>query len=169
MTGLATSQDYPTLNGMAPSWADIATTIDVVGGGTLRDIDYAGFSFESAVEVGEQRGASGGRVMRRTVGAKTDTASATYYRSGLRRLVEALIPLAPTRGNQRLVSLAPFSVLIQHSWAGDPDIYEVRLKGCRLLKIAESFAEGNEAEKVELDIHPIEIAWLINGVEVVLL
>jgi hypothetical protein len=163
------NQEFPSLNDIAPSWADIQTTHTVSGGSLLDMIDYSGIKFSSKVETGEQRGASGGRVMKRTTGSLKHTASATYYRSGLRKLVKALVPLAPTRGNQSLVSLVPFDVLIQHSPPGESEIYTVKIKGCRLLGIDMSMTEGNDADKVECDINPIEIVNIIDGKEVVLL
>lgn len=164
----ATSQEYPTINGYAPSWADIQVTIDAVGGETVKDIDFAGFKVASKLTVGKQKGASGGRVIRRTSGDKEDTASATYYRSGLRTLIKALIPMAPTRGNQVLIGLVAFTIQIQHTPPGETEIHEIVLKGCRLVGFDFTMAEGPDADKVELELDPIENALLIDGKEVVL-
>jgi hypothetical protein len=169
MPAITGSQEYPTLNGIAPSWADITTVFDVVDGASVKDIDYAGFKYNSTVEVGAQM--KGGVVVKRTTGQKKDEASATFYKSGLRQLMDLLAATAPTRGARKLIGLVPFSISIQHSPPGaDPsDIYEVRLRGCRLLKIDETLAEGTDAEKVEIDLAPIEVIWLRNGVELALL
>jgi hypothetical protein len=167
--GAAVSQEYPTIDGIAPSWADIVTTIQVAGGVTLKDIDYAAFNTDTVVEVGDQVGASGGRVMRRTSGSKKDSASATYYRSGLRKLIKALIPYAPTRGNQVLISLVHFDILIQHTPPGESEIYQLKIKGARLTQSAFKFAEGNEADKVEVTFSTAEVVQIIDGKEVVLL
>ena len=145
------------------------TTIHVSGGETVVDIDYAGFKFGTVVEVGEQRGASGGRLMKRTTGSKKDTLSATYYKSGLRKLLRALMAVAPQRGNQRLVSLVHFDIQTLHTPPGADGIYEQTARGCRLLKIDGGWTEGNEAEKVELEFSPAEIYFAIDSVEVVLL
>jgi hypothetical protein len=167
--GAAVSQEFPIVDGIACSWADIVTTVDVLGGGTLRDIDYKAINTGSTVEIGEQRGASGGRVIRRTSGSKKDEASGTWYRSGFRKLVKALIPYAPTRGNQVLISLVHFSLLVQHTPVGESEIYQVRMKGCRLLGRDYKWAEGNDADVVEVALHPVEVVDLIDGKEVVLL
>lgn len=167
--GAAVSQEYPVVDGIASSWADIITTIDVLGGQTLRDIDYAAINTGSTVEIGEQLGASGGRVMRRTSGSAKNTASATYYRSGFRKLVKALMPYAPVRGNQVLISQVHFNILVQHTPLGETEIYQVKIKGCRLLGRDYKFAEGNDADKVELALNPIEVCDIIDGKEVVLL
>jgi hypothetical protein len=163
------NQASPAINDYAPSWADIAVTFTVSGGQALETADIAGVNWSSSVEVGEQRGASGGRVMARTRGDVSYEASLTLYRSGVRKLQRALIEQAPTRGNQALISLAAFDVLIQHTPQGETDIYTTKIKGCRLLGLSDDMAEGNEADKVELTLSPIEIVQIVDGVEVALI
>jgi hypothetical protein len=164
-----TNQAYPSLNDIEPSWADIATTFTVFGGDILDMADIAGIKWDDKVEVGMRRGASGGRVMARTTGSVTNTASAELYRSGHRRLVKALMSKAPTRGSQRLISLVGFDIMIQHTPPGETEIYVVKLSGCRLLGRSFDMKEGNDADKVAVDLNPIGIAEIINGQEVVLL
>ncbi len=163
------NQALPSLNDIEPSWADIATTFTVYGGDILEMIDIAGLKWSRKVEVGERRGASGGRVMARTTGSGSQEASATLYRSGLRRLIKALMSKAPTRGNQRLISLVGFDILVQHTPPGETEIYVSKLKGCRYLSDADDMKEGNEPDKVELTLNPIEIVNIIGGEEVALL
>ena len=165
---VAVSQEFPTVNEKACSWADISTTINISGGATLKDIDYSGFKANSTLELGEQRGASGGRVMKRTSGSLKDEASATYYKSGFRTLVTALMVNAPTRGNQRLVGQVEFNISVKHSVPGDDSIYELVIVGARLTKWDATMAEGNEADKLEIDLNPLRVFWKINGLEVVL-
>lgn len=162
-------QEYPTLNDLAPSWADIVTSFTIYGGSLLETTDYSAINWSSSVEVGEKRGASGGRVMARTSGAASHEASATFYRSGFRKLLRALMEKAPVRGNQRLVSLVGFDVLIQHTPVGETEIYQTKIKGCRLLGASASMAEGVDADVLELTLNPIEIVQIIDGVEVALL
>lgn len=164
-----TNQAYPSLNDIEPSWADIAATFTVYGGDILDMADFAGVKWSRKVEVGERRGASGGRVMARTTGSVTYEASATMYRSGNRRLVKALMSKAPTRGNQRLISLVGFDILIQHTPPGETEIYVTKIKGCRFLGDSDDMKEGNDADKIELTLNPIEIVQIINGQEVVML
>lgn len=162
--------DYPTYNDVAPSWSDIDTVLNISGGVSLKDIDYKGIKCNSTVAVGEQRGASGGRVIKRTTGAKTDTASASYYRSGLQKLFKALVAVAPKDKQGRpQISLVTFDVVANHTPPTSTEIYTVVIRGCRLIKTDASFAEGNEADVVELDLHPMEVVWMVDGKEVVLL
>jgi len=163
------NQEYPSINEIAPSWADIRTSFSVIGGDLLEMIDYAGIKHSGKVEVGEQRGASGGRVMARTTGQASYEASATLYRSGLRKLLKALKKQAPSRGNQKMVAVVGFDILIQHTPPGETEIYEVKLKGCRFLGNADDMKEGNEADKIEVTLNPIEIVQIIDGEEIVLL
>src|SRR5665213_779363 len=161
-----TNQAFPSLNGIAASWADVQTTITPDQATALQTIDYSAINWDRAVTVGEQRGASGGRVMARTTGSVAYTADATFYYSGYRALLKSLMQNAPTRGNQKIISGVSFDILIQHSVPGDPEIYTVKLKGCRLLGDAAKLKEGTDADQLDLTLNPIEIVNIINGVEV---
>lgn len=169
---MALSNDYPVLDGIAPSFADIALKITPAGGPILTTKDFAALSSGRTVEVGEQRGASGGRVMRRTTGSISYEASITFYRSGLQKLLRAFAGLAPTRGNQKIVGLVHFGVQIQHTppfASGDVEIYERRWKGCRIIGDTHDNAEGTDADQIEVPVSVIEIVDIIDGQEVVLL
>lgn len=163
------NQAFPTLNDIEPSWADIAVTATVSGGQLIQMADVAALKWSRKVEVGEKRGASGGRVMARTTGQASYEASATFYRSGVRNLIKALMAVAPTRGNQVVISLASFDILVQHSPPGETEIYQVKIKGCRFLGDADDMKEGMDPDKVEVTLNPLEIANIINGKEVVML
>jgi hypothetical protein len=163
------NQAFPSLNDIEPSWADIATTFTVYGGDALDMADIASLKWDDKVTVGERRGASGGRVMARTTGALDSAASAELYRSGHRRLIKSLMAKAPQRGNQRLISLVGFDILIQHTPPGEVEIYTVKLKGCRLLGRALDMKEGTDADKVAVELNPMSIVEIINGLEVVLI
>jgi hypothetical protein len=163
------NQLYPSVNGYSPSWADIKISFTVDGGDLLEEVDIMSIKWSRKVEVGEQRGTSGGRVMARTTGQGSQEASMSVYRSGLRRLVKSLMAKAPTRGNQVVISLVSFDILIQHTPPGETEIYTTKIKGCRYLGDADDMKEGNEADKVEVTLNPIEIANIIDGQEVVLL
>lgn len=165
------NQDYPTLNGEAQSWSNVSATLTPNGGTALDTKDFSDISWSRSLEVGEQRGASGGRVMRRTVGQVSYESSITLYASGYERLIAALKEIAPTRGNQALISLVAFDLQIFHTPVIDAEetIREVKLKGCRVLSDSFSGAEGTDADKVEVGISVIEIAKLVDGQEVVLI
>jgi hypothetical protein len=163
------SQSYPSLNDIDPSWADIGVTFTVFGGALIEMADIAGLKWSRKVEVGERRGASGGRVMARTTGQGSQEASATLYRGGLRRLIKGLAAKAPLRGNQRLIALVAFDIMVQHTPPGETEIYQTKIKGCRYLGDSDDMKEGNEADKVEVTLNPIEIVQIVNGEEIVLI
>ncbi len=166
---MAINQLYPALNDIEPSWADIVVTTTVYDGALLENIDIAGITWGRTVEVGERRGGSGGRVMARTTGSVSYEASMTLYRSGYRRMLKALAAVAPTRGNQKLISLVGFDVMIQHSPPGEVEIYQTKIKGCRFLGDSNDNAEGTDADKIELTLSPLEIVQIINGEEIALI
>lgn len=163
------NQAYPSLNGIEPSWADITCTFTISGGVLIEMDAIAALKWSRKVEVGERRGASGGRVMARTLGQGSQEASGTLYRSGVRQLIKGLVAQAPTRGNQAVISVVAFDVLVQHTPFGETEIYQSKLKGCRYLGDADDMKEGNDADKIEITLNPIEIVNIIAGVEVVLL
>lgn len=163
------NQAYPSLNDFEPSWADIAITATATGAPLLEMSAVAALKWSRKVEVGEARGTSGGRIMKRTTGQGSQDASGTFYRSGMRALIKSLMAVAPTRGNQVLISLVSFDIDIQHTPPGETEIYHVRIKGCRYLGDSDDMKEGTDADKVEITLNPIEIANIVNGQEVVLL
>lgn len=160
----------PTLNGTAPSWAEIDTTFNVVGGETLQTIDYAAINWESAVTRGAQKGASGGRKKKRTSGELENSADCEFYRDGLRAFKKKLAAIAPKdEAGRPKLSQVTFDVIIKHSVADDPEIYIIKLLGCHLDKNAGKHAEGSDADKVSCDLNPLEIVEVIDGVDTVLL
>lgn len=166
------NQLYPVINGTDPSWADIKVTASPDGAPLILMEDIASVDASSAVEVGTRRGASGGRVMGHTTGEKTDEFSWSLYRVGFHKLLRGLLALAPSRGNQRAIRHAIFGVTVQHTppvATGDEAIYEYRAKGCFLTGMTFAHAEGVEADKVDVPLGLKELAYFIDGVEVVLL
>lgn len=163
------NNEFPILDGIAPSWADIIVRAKPQGGPLIEMKDIAAINTGTSLEVGDQRGASGGRVIKRTTGAGKQEASILFYRSGFQRFLRALAALAPRRGNQRLISLVHFGVQIQHTPPGDVEIYEYRLKGCRYMGRKMDAAEGVDAQQVDCPISIIEIADMIDGEEVVMI
>lgn len=159
---------FPTLSGIAPSWADIQTTYSIYDGELIKMADFADISLADTVEVGEQRGA-GSLLRLRTTGSVKQEAKATFFRSGFRQLVRGLMKKAPARGNQKRISLVHYDILIQHTPPGEADIYSIKIKGCRVLGRSWQLAEGNDADKVEVQLHPMQIVEIIDGEEVVLL
>ena len=156
------NQAAPSVNGHESSWADIAVSFNVPGGATVGLVDIEGIKWDRKVEVGESRGTSGGRPMKRTRGSASYEASATMTRSGVETLREAIEVAAVaeglTRDNRVAISGISFDILIQHTPLGDDRIYEVKLSGCRYLGDSNDNKQGNEADMVELNLNPIEIA-----------
>lgn len=159
---------YPSYNGVASSWADIQTTYTTTGGAVIQMAAFSDLSFSDTVTVGEQRNA-GPLVTQRSAGEVAQEGKAIFWRDGAEELMAALASEAPTRGNQKRISLVHFDIVAQHTPFGSSDIFEVRLKGCRILSRNFAFTQGPDPDKVECDLSPLQIAQFINGEEVVLL
>jgi hypothetical protein len=153
-----------------PSWSDISITITPYGAPITEIIEISGISWARTVEIGERRGTSGGRVTARTTGAASFEASATFYRSGYRKLLKALVAAKPpTRGNQVQVGIPGFDILVQHTPPGETEIYTTKIKGCRLVGDSSDMAEGSDADTLEITLNPIEVVQIINEQEIVLI
>ena len=160
----------PSLNSVTPSWTEIEATANINGGVALTLSGLKSIDWESAVARGEQRGASGGRVMKRTSGAKTDTASCEMYQGDLRDLQRQLLAVAPRDSAGRpMLSKVSFDIVIKHSVDTDADIFVTKLLGCHLDKLSGKHAEGTDANVVALDLNPIEIVEVIDAQDTVLL
>jgi len=157
-----TNQAFPSVQEHECSWADIAVTFNVPGGSTVGLVDLEAIKWSSKVEVGESRGTSGGRVMKRTAGAETCEASATLTRSGWAALLEGLetaaVALDQTRGNEVIISGVAFDILVQHTPLGASRIYTTKLSGCRLFGNSSDMKQGNDADMIEVTLNPIKIA-----------
>lgn len=173
--------DFPILDGIAPSWADITVRISpggsgaggvlgalagAVGGGLVNMGDIAKISSGWTVEVGEQR--EGGRVIKRTRGTAKNEASMTLYASGYQKLLRGLALAAPKNSKgQSTISLVTFLVHVVWTPPGAVDLLEYKLKGCRILGRTIDASEGDDPQQVEVPLSPIEIVDVIDGVEVV--
>jgi hypothetical protein len=170
---MALSNTFPLLDGIAPSWADIHVKAAIPGAALFEMGDIAAINTGTTLEIGEQRGASGGRIVRRTTGASSHEASVTFYRSGFQRILRNLKNAAEAaghvRGNQVAVSLVHFGINVQFTPFGDVEIYEYRVKGCRLMSVTRNAAEGTDAQQIEVPLSVIEIVDMIDGKEVVLI
>jgi hypothetical protein len=165
------SQDYPIVDGHACSWADIKVEIAGASDGdsTILDIgDIAAIKWSRKLEVGVQK--RGGKVRKRTRGELSQEASITLYRDGFLKLITALAAAAPQRGNQRIISVKAYNILVQHTPYGDTAIYTTKIKGCRYMGESDDMKEGSEADKLEVTLNPAEVANVLeDGTEVVLL
>lgn len=145
------------------SWADIEATLLVPGGATVPITDAEAFKWSSKLDVGESRGTSGGRPMKRTRGAASHEGSVSATRGGWMALMEAIEVAAESlgliRGDQVIIGGVEFDLLLQHTPLGDSRIYAAKMKGCRLLGVSSDMKQGNEADMIELTLNPIENAW----------
>lgn len=156
--------DFPVIDGVCPSWADIALRVSPIGGSLIEIGDVSAISGNWTVEVGEQR--EGGRLIKRTRGSVSYEASVTLYASGYQKLLRGLKATAALRGNQRLISLAHFNINLQWTPPGATDILERRYKGCRMIGSQQDSTEGNDAQQFVLPLSVIEIVDVIDGEEI---
>lgn len=158
--------DFPILDGIAPSWADISVRATPNGGNLITMGDIAAINSGWTVEVGEQR--EGGRVIKRTRGSVSYEAGWTLYASGYQKLLRALVEVAPRNAKgQALLSLAHFLIHVQWTPPGADDILEYKIKGCRLLGRTIDSSEGDDAQQIEMSLSTIEVVDVIDGVEVI--
>jgi len=158
-----------TLNDAAVSWAECKAVANIDGGIDLPDIDWKSFDFEEKIDRAWQRG-QGGRLKKKSTGQSTPSAKATAYREGLKALKTGLLALAPQNSeDQYQLSKVRFTLVITHSYEGDPEIYCIEIRDCTLDSTAFKMAEGPEADTVDIDLNPRQIVEIIGGKEVVLL
>lgn len=166
---MALGIDFPLLDGIAPSWADATIRVGPNGAPLVEMKDIASIDTGTTLDVATVRGASGGRPRRYTTGEVSHTASITLYRHGYQTLIRNLMPFATLRGNQLAVGLVIFEISVMHTPPGSLEIFEYRIKGCRLGGRTANTAEGTEAQQVEVPLHTLQIVDIIDGNEVVLL
>ena len=166
------NNDYPILDGYAPSWADFAVKIQATGVSLLTARDIKSLTSGSTVDVGVQK--AGGRPKQTTVGEITHECSMTLYLTGARLFEAALKDAAVAAGYVRSggvaqTSLVQFQLDYVFTPPGTSEIWERRLKGCRVLSDTEAPAEGTDATTVDYKIYVTERVKLVGGVEVSLL
>lgn len=149
---------YPTLNEVAPSWADFSAKFSVQGGRLLETVDFSDLSWNGKVEIGEQRG-PGSVVKARTTGQLKLGASATLYASGFDALVDALAEKAPQQAGEYLVSLVTFDIFAMWTPFGATSIRKVEVLGCRLLGIDGKAAEGTDATAETCELNPAKLIY----------
>jgi hypothetical protein len=143
--------EYPTLNEVEPSWADVRASFPIYGGQTIVTPDIAAIKWSDKVEVGLVRGTNGGRKSKRTTGQYDCEATITFYRSGWGLFRAALAKKNPK------ISLVGFDFIIQHTPPGTVDIFNVKIVGCRVMGRSGDMAEGADAEKIEIPLNPMLI------------
>lgn len=166
---MSVQEDFPVFDGIAPSWADVEITAKAGSGPLLPIKEIKEINTGTAVTFGEQVGASGGRVMKRTTGSQKLTASMTLYRSGYQKFQRALVPFAQRRGRQVLLATAHWNCTYQLTPFNDPEIYETQLTGCKFAGRDINGKEGDEPDTVAVPISVGQIADIVDGLELVML
>jgi hypothetical protein len=161
------NNDYPILDGIAPSWADVIVRSKVPGAPTLETKDIKAINTNCSISLGEQR--AGGRLKMRSTGSSKYEASMNVYRNAWNEWLRNNGATMYTRGNQRIYGLVHFGLQIQHTPPGSVEIFEYRIKGCRITGRVLNGTEGDDVDVVELPLSPIEIVDVIDGVEYVIL
>lgn len=162
------NQEFPVLDGICPSFADISVRITPIGAPLIEMKDIKSIDSGSSVEVGEQLSAAG-QVMKTTTGKPKHEASMVLYYSGFVKLLDGLALVAPSRGNEKLVSLVHFGMILIWTPPGSTDVFERRLKGVRFVGEKVGAAEGVDAQTVDVALHVKKIVNMRNGVEITLL
>ncbi len=170
---MAINNEYPLYNGFATSWADADVKCKAPNVQLFTLTDIAAFHTGRTVEIGEQRGRTGGRVKKRTLGQGSQEASITFYRDGfqsfLEKMVEAAVALNLVRGEQVILTAVEFDVDFKHTPLNDSRIYQRIARGLRVIGDTLDGAEGTDADQIEVPLSAIEIVDIVNGKEVVLI
>jgi len=166
---MAINQEYPLIDGIAPSWSDISIRFTPTGAPVIKSSQIRSIKRGRKVTVGYQRGATGGQIVKRTTGSVEYSLEIEFYRDGWNEFLEKIVDLAPSRGNQRAISLVHFGVQVQHTPVGSARIFEWRAKSVRMLSDEHAASEGNDADVVPCTLDALQIVDMIKGKEVVML
>lgn len=160
------SEAYPTLNGEAQSWANIALTANIFDGPSVDCPDIASVKWNNDIERGIQR-QTNGKIKQFTRGAATPGGSVEFYADGLQAFLEKVIDIAISRGfvesGVAKYSMVAFDLVITHTPLGATGIRKVELLGCRILKDGAEHSEGTDADKNTLELSITDVIRTING------
>jgi len=143
--------EYPTLNEVAPSWADIRITLPIYGGQSIDTTDIASLKWSDKVSPGLVRGTSGGKKKARTVGDYECEATVTFYRAGWILFRDGLIAIS------KQLTLVGFDIIVQHTPPASTQIFKVKIAGCRVVGRTADMAEGSDADKIEIPLDVMRI------------
>lgn len=163
------NQRFPILDGIAPSFADISVTSTMTGGPLLEIGDIKSINTGMSMEIGEQRGASGGRVIYTTTGNVKNECAMVLYATGFNKFLRALIALAPTRGDEYLTSFVHFGLQCIWTPPGMNEKFEFQVQGCRYVGRQWNAAEGVDAQSIDVALNPKKIFDVVDGKKVVLI
>lgn len=157
------AESYPSLNGVAQSWADIKITINVPGGAAVPVTDIANIKYSRTVARGEQRGV-GMEIKKRTRGQRSYSGGITFYAEGKYTLRAALLPLAPIIGGRPDLSGVAFDILVQHAVTPTSPIREVQMLGCFIDEESGDHSEGSDVDKYEVVLSVGSVEDKVEGV-----
>jgi len=163
---------YPTLNGVAQSWADCVVTAGIYGGLSIDAEDIKDISWKRTLEQGEQR-KTGGQLKGKTAGQAGYEASITWYASGYWKMVAALGAAAQAAGyvkdGEVELSRVGFDIVVQHTPAGVDKPRGVEILGCQWTEDGSDMAEGVDADTMSTNPSPRRIVTIDeNGLRAVL-
>lgn len=166
------NNEYPLMDGFAPSWADIKCTLQASDVALLELADIKSVASGSTVEIGHQK--HGGRPYSTSVGELSHDCKMSLYATGATKLFRNLKDAALAQGFVRdggvaQISLVHFTFGYMFTPPGTVNIYEQLWKGCRLLNDSEAPAEGTDVLSVDMSIYVRERIRMIDGVQVSLL
>lgn len=144
-------QEFPTINEVEPSWADVSISIPLYSGPTVQTNDIAALKFSDKVDVGVKRGTNGGRKTGRTTGQLDNDASITFYLNGWKLMRTALA------SKNKKISLVGFDIISQWTPPGSTDIISVKVLGCRVVGRNWDLSEGADPQTIEIPINIMNI------------
>lgn len=148
--------EYPTIQGVAPSWADASISIASYAGPTLDTTDFAALKYEHAIERTTTYGTNGGRKRARTRGQYTCGGSMTLYKDGARALRKMLGEAARSLGLTGFGDVG-FDVSVTHSVEGSSEIHSLKMEGCVIDGDTGDMAEGADADKCEFTLNVMKV------------
>ncbi len=157
------NQDFPVLDGIAPSWADLSINFKGANSPKLEMKDLASVESTAKIEIGKLRGLSGGKVTRTTTGASDYEGKLGLYQSGFVGLLDNLSGSMQRRGELYVYGTVFFD--IQQFWTpfGTDEIFEKQINGCRILGDTLASAEGTDAQQVDLPMYVGEVIYVYRG------
>jgi hypothetical protein len=161
--------DYSTRGEHTSCWTDLIATIIPRDGSPIEDIDLAELSWNSVRTRGIQR--KRGRKYARTKGSIEHTASMTLFISGWKALRAELITVAKAKyGTSAQVNIGDvqFDIVAKRKVIDSDEIETVKIEGCMIDDVGESFAESDDPDQVSFSLNPMQNVMIVDGEEVVL-
>lgn len=152
------TQQFPTYNGVAPSWSNLQLNFGIYDGPSIQTRDVLSIDWSQSLELSEVRGLGGG-LLARTQGQSSFEGSMTMTVTGWEILRRGLSDVAKQKD---LPGYSLVAMDISAAWAlpGADDVKTVTLNGIRITGVSSSNAAGPDAAQVELTL---SIARIVEG------